>query len=132
MAYKLIDATAAKVGTVIVIDGEACIVRSLDVSKTGKHGSAKVRMEAVGIIDGKKRVLARPGHERFEVPMIEKKKAQILSMAENSVNVMDVESFETFDLPSPNSEDVSGELKEGIQVEYWDIEGKKIIKRILG
>lgn len=131
MSYKLIDATAAKVGTVIMIDNEACIVRSIDISKTGKHGSSKCRIEAIGIIDGKKRVMARPGHERFEVPMIDKKKAQVLSMNENSVNVMDIESFETFDLPKPNAEDLDGELKEGSQVEYWDIEGKKVIKRVL-
>ncbi|MEK6891543.1 MAG: translation initiation factor IF-5A [Nanoarchaeota archaeon] len=129
MVYKLIDATGAKAGTVIMIDNEACIVRNIDISKTGKHGSSKCRIEAVGIIDGKKRVLARPGHERFEVPMIDKKKAQILSLSGKNVNVMDIESFETFDLPIPT--DIEDGLKEGVQVEYWDIEGKKVIKRVL-
>jgi len=79
MAYKLINGTDIRNGTVIMIEGEPCTVRKYDISKTGKHGHAKVRIEAVGIVDGKKRVLARPGHERFEVPMISKKKAQVLS-----------------------------------------------------
>jgi translation initiation factor 5A len=131
MAYKLIDATAIRTGTTIIIDGEPCTVRSYDVSKTGKHGHAKVRLEAIGILDGKKRVLARPGHERFEVPLINKKKAQVLSVGPASVTVMDIENFETMDLPKPKAEDIDGELKEGIQVEYWEIDDIKVIKRIV-
>ena len=127
MAYKLIDATEVRNGTVIRIDGEPCTVRSYDVSKTGKHGHAKVRLEAIGIFDGKKRVTVQPGHERFEVPMIEKRKAQVLSVIGDKVNVMDLENFETLEIPrAPDFED---ELKDGDQVEYWDVEGAKIIKR---
>ncbi|MFA6023244.1 MAG: translation initiation factor IF-5A [Candidatus Pacearchaeota archaeon] len=130
MSYKLIDATDIRNGTTIMVDGQPCTVRSYDVSKTGKHGHAKVRLEAIGILDGKKRVLARPGHERFEVPLINKKKAQILSIGTDKVNVMDVETFETMDLPKP-TEDIEGELKEGEQVEYWEIDDIKVIKRIM-
>ena len=129
MSYKLINATEARTGTAILIEGEPCIVKSIDVSKTGKHGSSKVRIEAIGVFDDKKRVIARPGHERFEVPLIDKRKAQILSIGDNSVNVMDIESFETMDLPI--SEQLKSEVKEGAQVEYWDIDGRKIIKRTM-
>ena len=127
MAYKIIEGTAVRSGSTIIIDGEPCNVKSIDVSKTGKHGHAKVRIEAIGIIDGKKKVIARPGHERFEVPLIEKKKAQVLSMSPEMINVMDIESYETFDLPIPTEE--VPELHEGDQVEYWEVEDKKIIKR---
>ncbi|PIN94625.1 translation initiation factor IF-5A [Candidatus Pacearchaeota archaeon CG10_big_fil_rev_8_21_14_0_10_30_48] len=127
MAYKIIEGTAVRSGSTIIIDGEPCNVKSINVSKTGKHGHAKVRIEAIGIIDGKKKVIARPGHERFEVPLIEKKKAQVLSMSPEAVNVMDIESYETFDLPIPTEE--VPELYEGDQVEYWEVEDKKIIKR---
>ncbi len=129
MAYKLINGTEVRNGTVIMIEGEPCVVKSFDVSKTGKHGHAKVRIEAVGITDGKKRVLARPGHERFEVPLINKKKAQVLSTNEGKVNVMDLESFETFDIEM--AKDMEDELKAEDQVEYWDIEGTKVVKRKL-
>ena len=73
MPFKLINATEAKEGIAIMVDGEPCIVKSQDISKTGKHGASKARIEAVGVIDGKKRVIAVPGHERFEVPLIEKR-----------------------------------------------------------
>src|SRR3989344_6784196 len=105
MAHKIISATEVRNGTTIYIDGEACTVRGFDVSKTGKHGHAKVRIEAIGILDGKKRVIARPGHERFEVPLINKRKAQVLSISQNIANVMDIESYETMDIRLPSDEE---------------------------
>ncbi len=129
MAYKIIDGTDVRSGSTIIIDGEPCIVKTIDISKTGKHGHAKVRIEAIGIINGKKRVIARPGHERFEVPMIEKKKAQVLSISKEKVNVMDINNYETFDLMQ-NIEEVP-DLVDGDKIEYWEVDGKKIIKRKL-
>lgn len=128
MAYKLINAVDAKPGTTILVDGNACIVKSLDVSRPGKHGHAKCRIEAVGLIDGKKKVLAIPGHERLDVPQIEKRNAQVLSVNENNANVMDLESFETFDIGMV--EELVGQLNPEDKVEYMIIdEGVKIIKR---
>jgi len=128
MVFKLINATEAKSGTAIIIDGSPCIVRSNDISKTGKHGHAKCRIEAINIMDGKKKVLVVPGHERMEVPMIDKRKAQVLSVGDTA-SVMDNESFETLDVQIDES--VKEQVKDGAQVEYWDIEGQKIIKRTL-
>jgi len=129
MVLKMINATAAKVGTTILWEGVPCSVKSNDISKTGKHGHAKCRMEVVGIFDKKKRVGVVPGSEKLEVPLVEKKKAQILNVLENSASVMDLESFETLDLP------FQAELKEQLapekQVEYWNVEGKKSIMRVL-
>lgn len=127
MSYKLINATEVRNGTTIMIDGEPCTVRSYDISKTGKHGHAKVRLEAIGIFDGKKRVTVQPGHERFEVPMINKRKAQVLSVNGNKASVMDLENFETIEMIVP--EDVEGDIKEETQVEYWEIDGRMAIKR---
>jgi translation initiation factor 5A len=124
MVFKIISSTEAKPGINIIVDGVPCTVKSQDISKTGKHGHAKCRIEAVGIIDGKKRVIVVPGHERMEVPLIEKRKAQILSIAEKA-SVMDLESFETLDVAI----DPNVQVKEGDQVEYWKINGEKIIKR---
>jgi len=126
MVLKLINATEAKPGISIIYEGQSCTVKSQDISKTGKHGASKCRIEAIGIIDDKKRVITVPGHERFEVPMIKKLKGQVISIGEK-VNIMDLESFETLDVPV--SSEIKAELKEGDNVEYWDIEGKKIIKR---
>jgi len=128
MVLKIISATEAKPGTHILIDGEPYVVKKIDISKTGKHGAAKCRIEASGIISNGKKIIAVPGHERFEVPMVDKRKAQVLSLGEN-VSVMDLESFENFDVPC--DDEIRSELQENSNVEYWDIEGRKIIKRKL-
>jgi translation initiation factor 5A len=127
MAFKLISATEARSGTAIMVDGVACIVKSNDISKTGKHGHAKCRIEAIGVIDGKKKVFVTGGHERLEVPMIDKKKAQVLNLLGDKASIMDLESYETIEVPM--MEELKGEIKGEDQVEYWDIEGVKIIKK---
>jgi translation initiation factor 5A len=128
MVLKIINATEAKTGTNILIEGEPYIVKRIDISKTGKHGSSKARIEAIGIINEQKKILVVPGHERFEVPMIDKRKGQVLSVG-GKVSIMDLENFETMEIDCP--EEIKSELKENSNVEYWDIEGRKIIKRKL-
>jgi translation initiation factor 5A len=128
MPLKLISGTDAKIGTIIVVDGEPCSVRSIDISKTGKHGAAKARIEAISIFDGKKKVIAASSHERYEVPMIKKTKAQVLSVNGNKASIMDLETFETLDVII--SEEIIDDLKDNDNVEYWDVEGgRKIVKR---
>ncbi|MBS3091519.1 translation initiation factor IF-5A [Candidatus Pacearchaeota archaeon] len=129
MVLKVISATEVRPGTTIIIDGEACAVKSVDVSKTGKHGASKCRIEAIEIFSGKKKITAIPGSTRFEVPMVEKRRGQILSISGDKVSVMDLESFETIDLPF--IEEVKDHLAPEKQVEYWDVEGKKAIMRVI-
>jgi len=128
MVLKIIEATAVKTGTNIIIDGMPCTVRNIDISKTGKHGHSKCRVEAVGIITGQKKVFVVPGHEKIEVPLVEKRKAQVLSIGDK-VSVMDLENFETIEIALP--EELKDQIQENSTVEYWDVEGEKIIKRKL-
>lgn len=129
---KLITAHEARTGATILVEGNACIVRSNDVSKTGKHGASKCRIEAIGVLDGKKRIVAVPGSERFDVPLIEKKKAQVLSItpAGDMANIMDLETFETMDMPI--MEEAKGTFAPEDQVEYMIVDERiKVIKRKL-
>lgn len=127
MVTKVIDATEMRSGTFLKIDGSAYQVKKMDVSKTGKHGHAKVRFEAVSVITGKKKVGVVPGHEKFECPMIDKRKGQVLSINGNHANLMDSESFENLDLEIP--EDLKDQVVSGSEIEYWDVEGVKVLKR---
>ena len=127
MVLKLIQATSAKPGTTVLWDGFPCIVKSNYQSKTGKHGSMKCRMEVVGIFDKKKRIGVIPGSENLDVPIIEKRRAQILTVNGDLVSVMDLENFETLNLPY--DEELKDKLSAGQQVEYWDIEGQKVVMR---
>ena len=130
MVLKIIQATEAKVGTNIIVDGVVCTVKKVDISKTGKHGHAKCRIEAMPMIKGSKKVFVIPGHDRFEVPQVDKRKAQVLSKGDGKASIMDLESFETMDVDCPD-EELFNSLEESGNCEYWDIEGVKIIKRKL-
>ena len=130
MAEKLTTAGNVREGDTIMIDDAPCRVVSVQKSKPGKHGAAKARIVAVGIVDGKKRDVVMPGHEKIQVPMVEKKNAQVLSVSENMANVMDTETYETFDLEIP--EELQGQVTEGVKVLYWKIMGRKLMKQVKG
>lgn len=128
MVLKIINATEIRVGTNILMDGEPYTVKKIDISKTGKHGHSKARIEAASILGSNRKVFVVPGHERFEVPLVDKRKGQVLSK-DDKVSVMDLTNFETMEIDCP--EEIKSELQENSNVEYWDIEGRKIIKRKL-
>jgi len=117
-------------GNYVVLEGAACRVVDTQVSRPGKHGHAKVRLTAVGLVDGKKRVVVMPGHDNIEVPIVEKKTAQVLSVQNDVANVMDSETYETFDLKIP--EELKGQVTEGCNVLYWIILNDKVMKQVKG
>ncbi len=125
---KLAPATSMKKGSYIALDGEACKVVSTQISRPGKHGHAKIRIEAVGLIDEKKREVVMPGHDNVEVPIIEKRNAQVLSVQGDTANVMDSETYETFNIAIP--EDMKADVIEGAIVLYWDILGNRVMKQL--
>lgn len=131
-----------KKGSYIIVDGQACKVSDVQTSKTGKHGHAKARITAVGIVDGKKRVFVKPGDSRAEVPVIGKKSAQVLSIKTQTTtteegkettvytaSVMDMDSYETFEMDIPD--EIVDKVQEGSQVLYWDVMGKKLMQRLM-
>ncbi|MBS3155002.1 translation initiation factor IF-5A [Candidatus Woesearchaeota archaeon] len=123
---KQVEPNSLRVGNYILIDGVACIVKKLDKSAPGKHGHAKFRIEASGIINNEKKIVVMSAHERVEVPIIEKKSAQVLSISGDTANVMDDASFETFDLKI--EDELKDKIKEGQQVTYWIIMDKKVLR----
>jgi len=125
---KIVSIGSLKKGNYIIIDGVACRVVDTQTSRPGKHGHAKVRMQAVGLIDNKKREIVKPGHENVEVPVVDKRTAQVLSIQGDIANVMDAETYETFDLKIPD--ELKGEVAEGCNVLYWVILSQKVMKQV--
>jgi translation initiation factor 5A len=115
-------------GSYVVVDGAACKVTDTQVSRPGKHGHAKVRLSAVGILDDKKRVIVMPGHDNIDVPIIDKRTAQVLSISGNTANVMDVETYETFDLEIPA--ELKEDCVEGCNVLFWVVLDSKVMKQV--
>lgn len=128
MPLKVVEAGELNKGDAITIDNKYFTVTKIESSTTGKHGHVKVRLEAENIFDKSKKVTVIPGHEKFEVPEIKKLKGQVLTVKDDKANIMNLESYETMDVQLEESVEVG----EGENVEYWDVEGKKIIKRKLG
>ena len=126
----MVSANTFQKGNFIVLDGAACRVVDVEISKPGKHGHSKVRISAIGLVDEKKRVVVMPGHDNVEVPIIEKRNAQILSVHGDTTNVMDSETYETFDLKIP--EEFKGQVVEGASVLYWVIMNEKVVKQVKG
>jgi len=128
MTTKVTSVGSLQKGSYVILEGAACRVFDVQVSRPGKHGHAKVRLTAVGLVDEKKRIIVMPGHDSVEVPIIEKKSAQVLSLHDDVANVMDSESYETFDLKIP--EDLKGQVVEGANVMYWVILEDKVMKQV--
>lgn len=130
MTTKTVGANSLKEGSYLVMDGAPCKIGSIQISRPGKHGHAKMRVEGVGIVDGRKRVAVLPAHDNVEVPLIEKKTAQVLSVTGNSVNVMDLDNYETFDLQVPD--ELKDDCIPGSTVLYWQVMEHKILKQSKG
>ena len=125
---KPLQANQIQKGNYLVVEGAACKAVDIQISKPGKHGHSKVRITAVGIFDDKKRVIVAPGHDNVDVPVVEKKNAQILSLHDDMANVMDMDSYETFDMKIP--EELKGQAVEGAQIVYWIVLDYKVMKQI--
>jgi translation initiation factor 5A len=124
---ELAEVRTLKVNRYIIIDDEPCKILSISTSKPGKHGEAKARIEAVGIFDNQKRSVVHPVKHKVGVPMIDKRSAQIVSIMGDNVQLMDMETYQTFEMPI--SEELKGQLEPGKEILYIEALGRKKITR---
>ena len=118
-------------GSYIVIDGEPCKIVEISRAKTGKHGSAKAHIVAISVFTGQKKTLVAPVDTRVQVPVIEKRVGQILADMGDSVQIMDLETYDTLEVEKPRDDaKLAEKLKPGVNVEYWIIMGKPKIMRV--
>jgi len=128
MATEQAEVRTLKEGRYIVIDDEPCKIVSISTSKPGKHGEAKARIEAMGIFDNSKRSVVYPVKHKVLVPLIDKRTAQIVNLLGAEVQLMDLETYEMFQLPIPD--DMKGSLKPGEDIQYLIAMEKKKITRV--
>ena len=114
-----------KPGKYCVLDGEPCKVIDVTVSKAGKHGHAKARLVAVGVFDGKKRDIVKTADSEIEVPIIDKRVGQVVAITGDEVQIMDMETYETFEAKVP--EELKDKITQGCEVQYWVLLGRKLI-----
>jgi len=114
-----------KVGKYIIVDDEPCKILSITTSKPGKHGEAKARIDAMGLFDTQKRSIVHPVKHKVGVPMIDKRTAHLLSVAGSTAQLMDMATYETFELPLPENMT----LEPGKEIQYMEALGRRKITR---
>ncbi|MFA5311921.1 MAG: translation initiation factor IF-5A [Methanomassiliicoccales archaeon] len=128
MSWTQSEVRELKEGRYLLIDNEPCKIVAMSTSKPGKHGEAKANIDAIGIFDKKKRSIVHPVKHRVQVPMIDKRKAQILAVQGKEVQLMDLETFENFSLPI--DEEFEGQLHSGEEVMYLVAMDRRMITKV--
>ncbi len=117
-----VEVRSLKEGKYVLIDDEPCIIKSMTHSKTGKHGSAKSRIDAIGIFDGTKRSIIAPVTDKIYVPIVERKSGQVISVSGDVVQVMDMADYSTLELKIPP--DLKDKIQAGKEISYLISMGK--------
>lgn len=130
MEVKLEEISKLKPGRYMMMDNCVCEILSMDKSAPGKHGHAKYRVTGRDILTGNKKQGLYSGHDKVGVPIIEKKNAQVLSISGDKAQLMDLESYETFEADIP--EEFKDQIQANQVVVYWIVSGVKVIKQIKG
>ncbi len=125
-----VEVGSLKTGSYVIVDDIACRIVEVTKSKPGKHGAAKARIVAMGVFDNLKRSFVKPVDAKVDMPMIEKKTGQLIAILPNALQIMDMESYEIFEAPIPDDENVKRRIAEGVEVEYWNILGKTQVMRV--
>jgi translation initiation factor 5A len=93
--WEMKEIRELKVGRYVNIDDEPCKILSISTSKPGKHGSAKANIDAASIFTGAKKSLVGPVSTKCQVPVIDKRKGQVLYTQDNEISLLDIKTNET-------------------------------------
>lgn len=128
MAWEQDEIRNLKENHYMVIDDEPCRIKSIDTSKPGKHGEAKANIRAVGLFDGKKHSMINPVTHKVRVPIIDKKKGQVVSLEGDEAKIMDLEGYDTFNIAI--DEDMRDDIEQGQEVNYMQTMGRKKLTKV--
>lgn len=112
-----------KEGRYMVIDDEPCKILGISVSKPGKHGAAKARIDAMGLFDGVKRSIVQPVSAKTYVPVVERKSGQVITISGTTVTLMDMKEYNNFEIEVPA--DKLDQVEMGKEIQYMEALGKR-------
>jgi translation initiation factor 5A len=112
----------------VIIDGVPCRVEKVQSSTSGKHGHAKVRVDAVGLFDNVRKSIIAPSHENIEVPIVEKKRGQVISIIGSKAQIMDMIDYSVMEMDIP--EERKDKIKQGEEIEYFEVLDIKTLKEL--
>ncbi len=76
--------------------------------------------------------MVAPVSSMVHVPIVEKRGGQVIAIIQDKIQVMDLETFEVFESPMPDEHELKERISSGIEVEYWNVLGKRKIIRTKG
>ena len=120
--WEMKEIRELKEGRYVNVDDEPCKIIKITTSKPGKHGSAKANVDAVSIFTGAKKSIVGPVSTKVQVPVIDKRKGQILTLSDDEALNMDMESF--VQLSIPIHADHEQPLNEGGEILYLEAMGR--------
>ena len=121
MATKQVEVRDLDEGSYVMVDDTACKIDGYSTAKPGKHGSAKARIEARGVFDGKRRNLSQPVDAKIRVPIINRKQGQVIDVHSDEIQVMDLETYDTFTMRVPDGVDASADD----EIEFLEYESQR-------
>ena len=130
MSFKMAKVGELKVGSYAIINNEPSRITQVTKSKPGKHGSAKFRCTAISLLDGRKQSYVASTDTNIQVPIVDKRRGQIISVSPASIQLMDLETYDMMDVEIPSEEELASALETGKEVEYWIIMDRVKIQRV--
>jgi translation initiation factor 5A len=130
MSWTVAEIRELREGGYIVVDEEPCRILSIQTSKPGKHGEAKARLDVMGLFDQKKRSIVHPVTHKAQVPMIDKRKGQIISITGDHAQIMDAETYDMMELLLDN--EWKEKVKAGQDCMYMSVLGKVKLMQVSG
>lgn len=112
-----------KKGSYIMHKGEPALIKTMGLVVTGTHSHGKMKLEVQGLFSRTNDSFTLPLHERVEEVEIIRKLGQLLSMNSNQGQVMDMQSYETFDSEIGEGVDAG----EGDEVTFIEHQGRALV-----
>lgn len=112
----------------VLIDDVPCRIEKVDISKSGKHGASKCRIEAIGLLDGRRHSLVKPSSDSVDVPIILKKKAQVVAILGSKAQLMDLSDYSVFEIDIP--EERKAAVVQGEEIDYFEVADVRTLKQI--
>ena len=108
-----------KKGMTVFLKDKPCKAGNISISKTGKHGHAKARIEGIDIFTGKKYIDLTPTSHTCYRPRVEQLTYTLTDIADDGIlSVMDDAGEMREDLNLPGEDSTDPELAQKIQAAF--------------
>ena len=123
----MVSATDLRTGMTVRIDGSVYLLTDCEHVKPGK-GSAFSRIRLKHIHSGSIIDRTYKASDKVEDIRVERRDSQYQYTDGIFYYMMDMETYETFDLEIP--EELKDQVKEGVEILYWALMGIKVLRQV--